>query len=241
MKFRNSSGDMKTIFPLIILSFSLLNVSAQGWVERYDALLNKYAKSDGVKYKKLKAKDYQTLSEITTAIASEKPSGTDADKLAYYLNAYNAWMLKKAVDVYPTPSVFNNDKDVYKRKDIKVGGETMSLDYLENSVIRKKFTEPRIHFALNCASEGCPPLHKSAFKGSTLNEDLHQLTTQFMSSKNGVKEGKDGLQVNQIFEWFAVDFKKDSGSVLNYIKKYRGIKGEPTISYLPYSWNLNED
>jgi len=232
---------MKTFISLIVLSLGILNLSAQSWLGDYDALLKKYAKSDGVKYKKLKDKDSHTLTNITNAIANEKASGSKEDQLAYYLNAYNAWMIKKVIDVYPTESLLNNDKDVYKRNDIKVGGKVMSLDYLENSIIRKKFTEPRIHFALNCASKGCPPLHKRAFQGSTVNNDLHELTSKFINSKNGTQQKGSSLQISKIFEWFAVDFKKDSGSVLNYVKKYKSVSGEPQISYLDYSWELNED
>lgn len=228
---------MKTLITFLLVS--LLNASASSWVDSYDSLLKKYVNSDGVEYRSLK-KNSETLTAITSAIATEKPSGSKEDQLAFYLNAYNAWMLKKAVDVYPTDSVFNNDKNVYKRDDIQVAGKTMSLDYLENSIIRKKFNDARIHFALNCASEGCPPLHKRAFKGSSLNNDLHNLTSKFINSKNGVQVKGSALHVNKIFEWFAVDFKKDAGSVINYIKKYRDVKGASSLSYLPYSWALND-
>lgn len=230
---------MKTILSLAIITLGMLNLSAQPWMDAYDQLLERYVTSDGVKYKKLKAENTETLNIMTQWIAHEKPSGTKQDQLAFYLNAYNIWMLKKVIDVYPTDSLLENDENVYKREDIVVSGKKMSLDFLENGIIRKQFGDARIHFAINCASVGCPPLLNRAFRGKTLDTDLHKVTGTFLNSKQGVVEQGGELKVSKLFEWFAVDFKKDAGSVVNYIKKYRPISSDK-VSYLDYSWKLNE-
>lgn len=233
---------MKKILSILILGSLISNVYAESWVSTYTEILNKYATDHGVKYKKLKAKSYDQLTSVTNAIASEKPSGSQQDKLAFYLNAYNVWMLKKAVDAYPVDSLLNSDKNIYKREDIKVAGKKMSLDYLENGIIRKKFGDARIHFALNCASIGCPALSEKPFKGSTLDNDLNELTKTFLDSKKGVNPKRNEIQLSQLFDWFATDFKKNSpdGTVLGFIKKYRALPDTSKISYLNYSWDLNE-
>jgi len=234
---------MKTLIVLLVGLFSISTLSAQSWLSEYERILDKYITSDGVKYKKLKSKDEAALNAITTAIGNEKASGSDADQLAYYLNAYNAWMLKKAVDAYPVESLLNTDKEVYKRKDIKVGGKVMSLDILEHEVIREKFEEARIHFALNCASKGCPALDKKAFQGATLDAHLHSLTADFLNSSNGAKQKGNTLHLSQLFDWFAKDFKGASpdGTVIGFVKQYKKVSGSPQISFLDYSWELNED
>jgi len=234
---------MKRLYSLITV-ISLFSFSyGQSWLGAYQGVLDSYVTSKGVKYKKLKSKDAATIDQVTAAIAAEKPSGSDADKLAYYLNAYNAWMLKIALDRYPIDSILSGDDKIFERKLIKVGGKTMSLNDLEHNVIRKKFGDARIHFAVNCASESCPPLSKTAFTGENLNNELHKLTTAFINSKYGVSQKGEALHVSKLFEWYAKDFKKDSkdGSVLGYIKQYKKVSGSPALQYAEYSWKLNEN
>ena len=232
----------KTFLPLIGLL--MLSVSfGQSWVNDYQKVLDKYTTSDGVKYKKLKAKDADKIDTIVAAIASETPSGSDDDKLAFYINAYNAWMIKTVLDRYPTDSVLNGDSKIFEKKIIKVGGETMSFNDLEHGIIRKQFDEARIHFAVNCGSESCPPLSKKAFTGANLNEQLQNLTVKFINSKYGVTQNGNNLHVSQLFDWYKSDFKKHSpdGTVLGYIKKFKNVSGSPSLTFQEYSWKINED
>lgn len=233
---------MKRFYSLLavvsILSFSY----GQSWLGAYQGILDSYVTSKGVKYKKLKSKEMATLDQVTAAIAAEKATGSQADKMAYYLNAYNAWMLKIASDRYPTGSILAGDDKIFERKLIKVGGKTMSLNDLEHGIIRKQFGDARIHFAVNCASESCPPLSKTAFTGQNVNSELHKLTMAFINSKYGVSQKGSALHVSKLFEWYAKDFKKDSkdGTVLGYIKQYKQVSGSPALQYAEYSWKLNE-
>ena len=214
---------------------------APTWEDHYQNLLSQYTSTQGVNYRALKANDTPKLLAVTAAIANTEASGSPQDQLAYYLNAYNVWMLKKAIDAYPVDSLLETDAQVYKRNDIKVGGRVMSLDYLENEIIRKDFQDSRIHFALNCASGGCPPLHNKILQGATLDQDLNLLTTNFLRTSGAQQQGST-LHISKLFDWFKSDFTRDSpdGTVLGYLKKYRSVSGSPSISYLDYSWKLNE-
>jgi len=216
--------------------------ASSSWVADYQDILTKYASPEGVNYKALKANDTAKLISLTNTIALTKATGSNEDKLAYYLNAYNIWMLKKAIDAYPVDSLLETDAQVYKRDDIKVGGKVMSLDFLENGIIRKDFADSRIHFALNCASGGCPALHTKVFKGESLNSDLDLLTGNFLKGP-GIQSNGNDLGISKLFDWFKSDFTRDSpdGTVLGYIKKYNSaIQGAPNIQFLDYSWKLNE-
>jgi len=234
---------MKRIYLPLITAFLFSVAFGQSWTGDYQNVLSKYVTSDGVKYKKLKSKDAATIDGIVNAIASEKASGSKDEQLAYYINAYNAWMIKIVLDRYPTDSVLNGDSKIFEKKIIKVGGKTMSLNDLEHNIIRKKFSDARIHFAVNCGSESCPPLAKEAFTGAKLNEQLHDLTVKFINSKYGAKQNGNTLNVSQLFDWYKSDFKKDSpdGTVLGYIKKYKKVSGSPSLAYQEYSWKINED
>jgi len=222
------------------LLFALLvPVSAvAGWEENYDALLKKYVTSEGVRYKawKKNADDMKALTEVVTAIGDAKR--TD---LAFYLNAYNAWILHKTLAMYPTKSVKDPLFTFFLKDSIRVGGKKVSFNKLEKDLIRKKFSEPRIHFALNCASRSCPPLWNAVFKDGALEKPLAKLASDFMNSTNGVEVAGNKVRLSKIFEWYAEDFGGEK-AVLEYIGENRKTplpKGG-SISYQTYNWNLNE-
>ncbi|BDS07163.1 DUF547 domain-containing protein [Oceaniferula spumae] len=208
------------------------------WYSDYDGLLRKYVTPQGVKYKEWKANaaDVQKLHGVTDAIAKYAPAGDYNAKLAFHLNAYNAWILRAVIDNYPMKSIKDVKTFFFKRYDIKVSGREMSFSHLENDIIRKKFKEPRIHFALNCASESCPPLLNKAFHGNTLGRSLDKLTKDFINSPRGVKVSGDKVMLSSIFDWY----KEDFGDVDDYINKYRREKISGKISYQDYDWSLNE-
>jgi hypothetical protein len=124
-------------------------------------LLDKYATSSGVKYAAWKANDadMQALQRVVDQIASENVSSLgQKEQLAFYLNAYNAWILHEALEEYPTKSIKDAFFTFFTSKRIKVAGQQTSFKRLEDDIIRAKFNEPRIHVALNCASQSCRAL-----------------------------------------------------------------------------------
>ena len=220
------------------------------WVDQYDTLAAKYVTPKGVKYKAwhANAADRQQLSRIVQEIASANLSGKTRDEqLAFYLNAYNINILDKILQDYPTKGPGGGGllgrNRFFKKKNLRVAGQAASFHTLENELIRPTFKEPRIHFALNCASESCPPLHVKGFRAATLNATLDALTKAFVNDNPlGVKPvGWKKVAVSKIFDWYEEDFKA-AGGAMGYINQYRKTKLSKgtKISFQDYSWALNE-
>ena len=242
-----------SFFAFVLITAALVEPSATygakdspKWVQTYNDLLAKYVVPGGVKYAAWKnnAGDIQALQQVVDGIAKEKVAGLDKqEQLAFYLNAYNAWILHEALARYPTKSVKDLLFTFFTAKRIKVGGEEMSFNRLEKDIIRPKFNEPRVHFALNCASRSCPPLNVEAFRGDKLDEQLEKLSVAFVNSKNGVDYApeKKSAAISTIFNWYRADFKSADGP-LGFINKRRNppLPDDIRITYQDYDWSLND-
>ena len=182
-------------------------------------------------------------------LLSANPPGnnwTDAEKMAYWINAYNAFTVKLILDNYPLKSIkdigdglpmINSPWDI---KFFKIGGIDFDLNTIEHEILRKQFIEPRIHFAINCASFSCPRLRIEAFEASQLEEQLEDQARFFINNlaKNNIS--KQGTKLSNIFSWFESDFNKKS-SVKAYLKKYHvAFNEQHELEYLDYIWTLNE-
>ncbi len=159
--------------------------------------------------------------------------------LTYYINLYNAATVKLIVENYPVKSIKDID-GAWTKGRVAVGDKMLSLGGIENGILRK-MNEPRIHFAINCASISCPKLLDEAFTAATINEQLDRATKEFINSdKNDISASNP--KVSSIFDWYQKDFavngKKD---VIGYINQYSKTKINPgaTLSYKEYDWNLN--
>ena len=241
----------------ILLLFAAMTLASHGqteapassWIDRYDSLVKKYVSLAGVNYKKWKADaaDMKQLGDVMEAIGQEVLTGKSREeRLAFYLNAYNAHILQRILQDYPTDGpggggLFGRNR-FFKAKILGVAGQITSFDLLENEIIRPQFEEPRIHFALNCASASCPPLHPQAFRAATLDATLTALTKAFVTSNpEGVKNvGWKKVSVSKIFDWYGDDFEA-AGGVLSFINQYRDAKlsADTQVSFHAYSWVLN--
>ena len=170
------------------------------------------------------AADMQAIQQVVDGIASEKVSGlSKKEQLAFYLNAYNAWILHEALGKYPTKSVKDLLFTFFTGKRIKVAGEQMSFNHLEKDIIRPKFNEPRVHFALNCASRSCPPLNPgglSAPTSSIRNSRNWPSLSSIRRKGSTIRRGKKTAALSAIFNWYKDDFKAVGGP-LAFINKRR--------------------
>lgn len=184
-----------------------------GRVDDYCRLLGKYATSSGVRYAEWKANtaDVQALQTVVDAISREDASGLSGkDQLAFYVNAYNAWILHEAIAKYPTKSVKDTLFTFFTGKRIKVAGAQTSFNALEKETIRSKFNDPRVHFALNCASRSCPPLQAEAFRGDKVDAQFEKLAKSFANSERGVRVvSGNAVELSKIFDWYKDDFAKE--------------------------------
>jgi hypothetical protein len=236
--------------PLAVIIWLLLCFSTFGmepWEANYTRLLQKYIKTTGVRYAAWKenSADVQALKEIINQIGASGPSSQEREaQLAYYINAYNALVLAGVLDRYPIRSV----RDVapfygfFTQNNITVAGKKTSLYALERKLLIPRFQEPRIHFAINCASRSCPPLRSEAYTAARLDEQLNEMTRAFLNnSSEAIKPMGNGYAVSKIFDWYKDGFVA-SGGTGEFINKYRKetISSDAKISFQEYNWSLNE-
>jgi len=160
-------------------------------------------------------------------------------KLAYYINLYNAGTVALILENYPVKSI-RDIKRPWGKNRLQVGNDSLSLAKIENGILRK-MQEPRIHFAINCASFSCPKLSNEAYTAARLEEQLQEATMDFINdaTKNKLSTGRATLSA--IFKWYKSDFT-EKGSLIEYLRPYTKIAltSDTKISYLPYDWSLNE-
>jgi hypothetical protein len=209
---------------------------------KLNSFLKKYVSYSGnVNYAQIKSNKTE-LNNILKEFQSNYPSGSWSknQKLAYWINAYNIYTIKLVVDNYPTTSITKITEKPWHKKFIKLGGKTYSLDNIENDIIRKQFNEPRIHFALNCASKSCPILMNSSYVSTNLDMQLTKQTRKFLADKTKNILSSKKIQISKIFEWYKADFDK-VGGVVSFIEQYSSTAfNKPAIQYMPYSWDLNK-
>lgn len=217
-------------------------------VRRFDRLLREYVADDGIRYSDWwhDARAVAALDEVVAGLAALRPSGMPDDaRLAYWINLYNAVTLKVVLDHYPIATVRHlagPDTGPWQWKLVTVEGRELSLDEIENAVLRPEFAEPRIHFALNCAARSCPPLRAEAYTAARLDEQLEEQTTRFLGDPRETAVDDEGrLVLSRIFDWYAEDFVKAAGSVAAWVRHYREDVGEDVvIGFRDYDWALNE-
>ncbi len=170
------------------------------------------------------------------------------ERLAFWINAYNAFTVQLIVKNYPVKSIkdikngipFVNT--VWDIKFINIGGIEYDLNNIEHNIIRPKFNDARIHFAVNCASYSCPKLRNEAFTAERLDEQLDDAARQFVYDKLRNEITPDNPKLSKIFQWYGMDFKQEMPKIdfINqYLKEKDKIKENATIDYLEYNWNLN--
>ncbi|MGH1363683.1 MAG: DUF547 domain-containing protein [Calditrichia bacterium] len=167
------------------------------------------------------------------------------EKIAYWINAYNAFTVKLILDFYPLKSIKDISSGLpmlnspWDLKFFKIAGVAFDLNTIEHEILRKDFNEPRIHFAINCASFSCPKLLNMAFTADSLETQLEAQTRAFLNNpdKNIITDKE--IRVSKIFSWFQRDFGGQNG-VLAFIQKYRPeLNKENPVEYLDYNWGLN--
>lgn len=221
----------------------------------YDSLLKKYVSDGMVNYLKWKKDDFVVFENYILSLEKVSPDNLNANgKKAFWINTYNAFtiyavlkhiptngLLAKVFSVQMIPGFFN--KITYR-----VGGETLTLNDIENKKLREAFQDPRIHFALVCASRSCPKIQNIAFKETGLEDRLDNAARNFIqdADSNRLDQKNNILRLSEIFKWYGPDFIASSGTVVDFVKKYIGEEdGEylsaraVKIQYLFYDWLVN--
>ena len=215
----------------------------------YGELLSKDVNNGVVDYQGFKNEEAK-LDEYLTVLENTNVSELSRDeRFAFYVNAYNAWTIKLILSAYPgiksIKDLGNIFKSPWEKEIVRINGRVLSLDDIEHDILRAQFKDPRVHFAINCASKSCPPLIPEPYRGSTLNRQLDNATRAFINDpKSNYLKGNQ-LYVSRIFKWFSEDFNDDVvGFFLKYAegdfkKELEAKKDELKIVYLDYDWSLN--
>jgi len=225
----------------------------------YDALLQKYVDDNGdVNYTawKASAQDVRRLDAYLNHLSSADPSAKSSRRaqLAYWINAYNAVTLKGILREYPTSSIRKHTSKVFGYNiwhDLLLysGGKAYSLDTIEHKILRPA-GEPRIHFAVVCASRSCPKLLNRAYTAESLESQLVKNTRDFFANPDNFRYDMSAgrMSLSAILKWFAEDFGDTQTAQLRTIAPYLPTEtarraarsGSVSISYLDYDWGLND-
>lgn len=214
----------------------------------FDAYLKKYVDERGFfRYAEAK-KEGAVLDRYLARLADAKVSDLAKNQIfALLINAYNAYTIDLILRNYPLESIKDLD-DPWKQEFCRVGGHTVSLDFLEHNLLRPVFEDPRIHFGVNCASIGCPPLQRFAFAGKTVDQQLEQATRSTLARPEYLRAEGESVYTSKILSWFEKDFVDKHGSLSKFLIPYasdraKGLleaKGDGAIEFFPYDWKLNE-
>jgi len=243
----------KSVPPQQRISASEINHS------QWDALLKKYVDSQGmVDYRGWKASraDRQKLIDYLNHLSSAAFTQHTSKpvRLAFWINAYNAVTIEGILREYPTSSIRNHTAklfgyNIWEDLLLMVGGEKYSLENIEHQILRK-MNEPRIHFAIVCASIGCPPLRNEAYVPERIEQQLADNTNVFFadSEKFRYDARRQTLYMSPILDWFAEDFGNSQAERLQTIAPYLpddtarqlARSGNVSVSNLDYDWDLND-
>ncbi len=230
-----------------------------GFARNQDAwarVLNKHVKDARVDYAGLKSAPGDLdlyLGQVAAIPPGEFATWKTNDRLALLLNLYNAQTLRLIIDHYPIASIRKIGLlpgAAWKKEIVRFGGRILSLDDLEHGMIRKDYSEPRIHFALVCAAKGCPPLREEPYTGDRLDQQLDDQARRFLSNtaKNRFDTQTGTLWLSPIFDWYASDFTTGGKTVRDFILSYLppttrkalSKAGDVTVRYTEYDWTLND-
>jgi hypothetical protein len=256
---RKEGPEMKILqWSLLVVSLSVVMlIFSVGFAEAgetvdnslYAALLKNNVKNGVVDYQGFKREEARldAYLEVLEKVNTERLS--KEEKFAFYVNAYNAWTIKLILSGYPgiesikdLGSLF---KSPWKKKICRIDGKVITLDDIEHNILRPRFKDPRVHFAVNCASKGCPPLLAEPFTGSHLEQQLNQVTRAFINDPGRYRLEGNTFFVSKIFKWFSEDFNDDVvGFFMQYAegdlkKKLAAGRERIKVKYLDYDWSLN--
>jgi len=244
----------RTIEFALLVSVFVLSLVSTGWSTNtvdhsiYRGLLNKYVKDGVVDYAGFKNEEKELDRYLAILDKTNVGELSRSEQLALYINTYNAYTVKLILENHPVDSIKDigsRPKGPWKIRFCKIGGKTFTLDEIEHDMIRPRFKDPRVHFAINCASKSCPPLISEPYEGSILDQQLDSNTRAFLSNPKENRLEGDTLYVSKIFKWFEDDFNGDVvGFFMTHAEgdlndRLAAKRDKIRIKYLHYDWSLN--
>ena len=256
------AGSARSDAPIDLFAKSAVGSSEIVDHTAWDRLLKTYVKPnhDGlnrVDYAAFKTRAHRDLKEYLGQLENVDPRLLDrAEQFAFLVNLYNAKTIDIILDKYPVKSI----RDIslggglvasitggpWKAKVLRLQGLELSLDDIEHAILRPTFKDPRVHYAVNCASIGCPNLGTEALTGAKLNVQLDAAARAFINHPRGANVRREGLVVSSIYDWYQADFGGSDEGVLQHLRTYaapdlaRRLKDTTSIASYVYDWTLND-
>lgn len=249
---------------LVLVALAVTASAGQLDTDAYARVLDHFVTAEGtVRYVALQAAPAdldRTLARLAATTTPELEAMPEDDRIAFWINAYNAITLRTIIDHYPIratgglsalrypSSSIRQISGAWSDRDWVVAGRKMSLDDIEHDTLRKRFDDPRVHMALVCAAVGCPPLRTEPYEGDRLDEQLDDQARRYLASPAGLRVEKGGREVavSAIFKWFDDDFDS-AGGVRGFLARHAPdaartalARRKTKITYLDYDWSLNE-
>lgn len=239
-KERSMWKKCRLVITVVLIS---LSVSSQesGFIDNVNFFLQQYVSKGEVNYEEIKS-NKNAFSELLMQIENIDFSDTISNEpQASLINAYNILVIHQVIQNYPIESPMDVEGFFTKTK-YNVGGRNLTLNELENDVLRKEFQDPRYHFVLVCGAVDCPPLADFAYSPENLDEQLQERTQSAINDENFIYEEKGIAYISEIFKWYVQDFGNSSKKVLEYINSFREVDLKAKkVEYYDYDWTLNSN
>ena len=219
--------------------------------DTFQSIISTHVDANGwVDYEAMKRNETQLDAYLHEVAEANIDSLGRNERLAFLINAYNAFTLKLILEYYPLKTI--KDIPAEQRWDAirwDLAGSSVSLSQIEHELIRPNFVEPRVHFTLVCAAVGCPPLRNEAYSGERLEDQLNDQTTYVHSHVTWFQfdSNSNQLSLTQLYNWYGNDFVQAEGSLLGFVstnasevKENLDSINSNGIYWLPYDWALND-
>ncbi|MFQ5708815.1 MAG: DUF547 domain-containing protein [bacterium] len=241
------------VIALVCLSWPLaashahLSAKGQDGQKRLDRVLKRFVRDGLVDYQAI-AKD-EDFQQFLAWLETARPESlqTKEERLAFWINAYNASAIAGVIRHFPLKKVLEVD-GFFSKEQHAVAGSTYTLDQIEKEILFKKFGDPRLHFVLVCAAKSCSGLPSEAYSGPTVLRKMDEVARAFLNNprKNRLDRSNKIFYLSQIFNWYASDFTGNGTTVLSFIEPFLSAdkrafisRNKVEIKYLEYDWSLN--
>lgn len=236
---------MNKIILVLVFFLGNLALNAQdleSFFEATDLFMKTNVRSGKVDYKGIQ-KDQSALNSLLKLAEKIKLSPSEAKEYqAFWINAYNISVIARVIANYPLKSPLDKSGffDVDKHQ---LGGQNVTLNFIENELLRAEFKDPRFHFVLVCGAMGCPPLISEAYVPAKLEAQLEKQTKLAINGLYFIKVNtkKKKVEASEILKWYKDDFVSENSSEIDFINRYRleKIPNSYSLTYFPYNWTLN--
>lgn len=229
-----------TIIVLLISNLLPAQVSSK-FFDSADNFLQTYVENGRLKYVEIK-QNPKALSYLMEEAKKIKVSTENPDQYkAFWINSYNLAVISGIVENYPVSSPMEIN-GFFDKTSYEIGEKKVTLNSIENDLLRAKFPEARFHFVLVCAAKGCPPIISDAYRPETLEKQLQRQTEKAMNNPQFVQLKEDKVLFSEIMKWYEKDFTKNGQTLIEFANQYRKtpIPNNFETGFYKYNWKLNE-